>query len=261
MENNRKNQEAKFHDTLRGENLKKDSSEFERLTSNYKFYSIVKRSSDFIKKIMGDKYKNKKVLDYCCGEGEESVSFAKQGIDIVGIDISDVSIEKAKKLALKNNVADKTSFFVMDAEKTTFTDNYFDVVFCGGVLHHLDTSKAFKEIARIIKQDGEVICDEPLSYNPVFQLYRKLTPHLRTEWEAKHILSKKDINIALNHFNKVEKRFFHLFTLLAVPFRNIPFIFNPLLFFLGLIDAVVLRMPFIKWWAWQIIFILSEPKK
>jgi len=84
---------------------------------------------------------------------------------------------------------------------------------------------------------------------------------LRTEWEAEHILTKKDINLAGKYFEKTEKRFFHLFVLLAVPFRNIPFVFNPLLDFLGLIDSLILSLPLINWWAWQIVFILSWPKK
>lgn len=210
MTEDRKNKEAQLHDKLRDEKLKGDFLEFERLTSNLKFYSVTKRSSDFIKKKMLKDYQGKKVLDYCCGEGEVSVSLAKQGIEIIGIDISDVSIEKSKKLAAENAVFDRTSFFVMDAEQTTFPDNYFDAVFCGGVLHHLDIEKAFKEIARILKPEGQVICDEPLAYNPAFQLYRKLTPHLRTKWEAEHILTKKEIELAGKYFGKVEKKFFHL---------------------------------------------------
>src|SRR3989344_9325985 len=100
MAEDRKFKEAEFHDVLRNEKLKDNPSEFERLTSNYKFYSITRKSGDFVGKFLFKNYQNKKVLDYCCGEGEISVSFAKQGIRVVGIDISDVSIEKAKKLAI-----------------------------------------------------------------------------------------------------------------------------------------------------------------
>ncbi len=256
----RKNKEAEFHDTLRHEKLKDNSLEFERLTSNYKFYSITRESQNFVDKFLIKNCSGKKVLDYCCGEGKISIFLAENGADAFGIDISPVSIQNAKAGAKKRGLKN-ASFFVMDAEKLEFGDNFFDLIICSGVLHHLNIGKAYQELFRIINPGGKVICVEPLAYNPIFQFYRKKTPQLRTEWEAEHILKRKDIKLAEKYFGKVEKRFFHLFVLLAIPFRNVPFIFNPLLDFLGFIDSLILRLPLIKWWAWQIVYILSRPKK
>jgi peptidoglycan/LPS O-acetylase OafA/YrhL len=45
-----------------------------------------------------------------------------------------------------------------------------------------------------------------------------------------------------------------------VPFQN-TFLFNPFLSLLEKIDSILLKFPFLKWFSWQIIFILSEPKK
>lgn len=260
MNEERKNKEAKFHDTLRQEKLKNDSLEFERLTSNYRFYSIARQSQNFVDDFLLKNCSGKKVLDYCCGEGKISIFLAENRADAFGIDISPVSIQTAKKEAEKKRLKN-ASFFVMDAEKLEFDDDFFDLIICSGVLHHLNIGNAYQELFRVIKPEGKIICAEPLAYNPIFQLYRKRTPQLRTKWEAEHILKRKDIKLAEKYFGKVEKRFFHLFVLLAVPFRNIPFVFNPLLDFLGFIDFLILRLPLIKWWAWQIVFILSEPKK
>ena len=260
MVEDRKHQEAEFHDILRDEKLKGSSLDFERLTSNYKFYSITRRSQNFVDSFLINNCSGRRVLDYCCGDGQNTVFLAENGADAFGIDISPVSIQNAKEKAEKRGLKN-ASFFVMDAEKLEFGDNFFDLIICSGVLHHLNIEKAYQELFRVIKPGGKIICDEPLAYNPIFQLYRKITPQLRTKWEAEHILKKKDIKLAEKYFGKVEKRFFHLFTLLAVPFRSVPFIFNPLLAFLGFIDSLILRMPLVKWWAWQIVFILSEPKK
>jgi len=260
MTEGRKYQEAKFHDTLRDEKLKGSSSDFERLTSNYKFYSITRRSQNFVDNFLIKNCSGRRVLDYCCGDGQNTVFLAENGADAFGIDISPVSIENAKTEAEKKGLKN-ASFFVMDAEKLKFGDDFFDLIICSGVLHHLNIEKAYQELFRVIKQGGKIICDEPLAYNPIFQLYRKITPQLRTKWEAKHILKKKDIKLAKKYFGKVEKRFFHLFVLLAVPFRSVPFVFNLLLTFLGFIDSLILRLPLVKWWAWQIVFILSRPKK
>lgn len=256
----RKQKEVEFHDKIRDKRLKEDIVEYGHLTSNRKFYSITKKSINFVNGYLFKKYKGKKVLDYCCGDGNTSIFLAKNGIEVVGIDISDVSIQNAKNLAKKEGLENKITFSVMDAEKTSFQDNYFDAILCAGVLHHLDIDKAFREIARILKPDGSIICVEPLAHNPVFQFYRKLTPHLRTKWEMEHILTRSDINLSKNYFGKIKTKFFHLFTLLAVPSRNLPF-FNFILDILEKVDSVILKLPFIKWWAWQIIFILSEPKK
>ena len=63
-----------------------------------------------------------------------------------------------------------------------------------------------------------------------------------------------------DYFGEIEMRFFNLFTLAAVPFRGTP-LFNPLLKVFEVIDSVVLRIPGIKWLAWQCIYILKNPKK
>ncbi len=256
----RKEEERQFHNKIRDEKLKENKEDYRVFSANKKFYLTNRKSRDFVHSWLLTNCRGKKVLDYCCGNGETAIFLAKNGIETVGIDISDISVNNFREFAKKEGVEGKATFLVMDAEATQFPDNYFDVVVCLGVLHHLDTSKAFKEIFRIVKPTGSVLCDEPLAYNLVFQLYRKLTPHLRTKWEAKHILSKADIAVSQRYFNKVETNFFHLFSLAAAAFRNSRH-FETILGILDKIDTVLLRLPLIKWWSWQIVFILSEPKK
>jgi len=255
----RKQKEMEFHNK-REKAKKTNQTIYKYLTTNKKFYSITKGSNNFLKKWLTKECKNKKVLDYCCGRGGTSIFLAKNKANVTGIDISDESIKTCKVSAQEEKVDKNTSFFVMDAEKTNFENNSFDVVVCVGVLHHLNLQIVYHELNRILKPNGKIICNEPLAYNPVIQLYRKLTPHLRTEWESKHILHKKDIYLAKKYFDKIEKRFFHLFTILAVPFRNSKY-FNTLLSVLEKIDSIILKLPFIKWLSWQTIFILSKPKK
>lgn len=255
----RKQKEFLFHDKVRDEKLKTDKKEYEKLTANKKFYSVNRKSRQFITQLLLKEKRGKRILDYCCGNGDFSIFWAKNGFEVVGIDISEISINNARNAALKEGVSKSLSFFVKDAEMTEFPEDYFDIIACLGVLHHLDIKKALPELARILKPDGYIICDEPLAYNPIFQLYRRLTPHLRTEWEKEHILTKEDVNLSKKYFGKVENNFFHLFTLLAVPFRNLS-CFNFILGFLEKIDSAILKLPGLKWWAWQIIFILSGPK-
>ncbi len=258
---NRKQEEIELQNKIRSKKLQENSSEFKRLTANRKFYSITRQSTEFLNSYFAGNYARKRILDYGCGDGGIPVALAKKGAEVVGIDIADIRIKTCQELAKKEGVSDKASFFVMDAEKTTFPDGNFDGVICTGVLHHLDTENAFRELARILNPEGTIICNEPLAYNPIFQLYRKMTPFLRSGWEAEHILSKKDFVVAEKYFGKIEKRFFHLFSLMAVPLRRWPKIFNLVLSFLERMDSAILRLPFVKWWAWQVVFILSKPKK
>ncbi len=231
----------------------------EKTASNMKFYSITRKSGEFVSKYLLQSCSKKKVLDYCCGDGKMTLFLAEHGAEAVGIDISDVSIQNAKTESFKKKLDKQASFYTMDAENLKFENDYFDLILCSGVLHHLDVKKAYPELMRVLKPDGKIICDEPLVYNPIFHLYRKMTPHLRTEWEMRHILSRKDIKLAKKYFGKVETKFFHLATLGAVPFRKLPG-FNLILGLLGAVDSILLKLPLLKWLAWQIVFILSEPR-
>ncbi|MFA5050693.1 MAG: class I SAM-dependent methyltransferase [Patescibacteria group bacterium] len=256
----RKQQEQEHANKLKG--LLEASSDEEMALSNKKFYKIARGSRNYMKKwLITEISRGKKnILDYCCGEGEMAIFTAQNGANATGVDISDVSIKSAEKKAIAQSPANKPNFLVMDAENLTFSDNSFDVIICSGVLHHLDIERAYAELSRVLKPDGQVICNEPLAYNPLIQLYRYLTPKLRTDWESKHILTKKSIYLSKKYFGKIETRFYHLTTILAVPFRKTRF-FSFILSIPEAIDWILLKLPLIKWLSWQIIFILSKPKK
>lgn len=228
---------------------------------NMKYYSIERKSRSIVKQWYKDNCKGKKVLDYCCGNGEDGFIIAMDGAkEVVGIDISDVSItnciDNANRLGLDN-----ISFRVMDAEALEFNDESFDIITEYGSLHHLNLNNAYSEMARVLRPDGKAICVEALGHNPIINLYRKLTPHLRTEWEKEHILRKENIDHAKDFFHEVDIiGFYHLATICAVPFRNSS-LFNIILTVFESIDSFLLKLPFIKWHAWHVIFVLSEPKR
>jgi ubiquinone/menaquinone biosynthesis C-methylase UbiE len=228
---------------------------------NMKYYAIERLSQQKVQDWLKRHCQGKRVLDYCCGNGENSIYMAKNGASSVfGIDISEVSITNCRESAKAEGVEHVTEYMVGDAENTGFDESSFEIIIEYGALHHLDLDKAFQEMLRILRPDGSVICTEALGHNPIIHLYRKLTPNLRTEWEVDHILRKPNFETAHKYFGKVDMHFYHLFTLLAVPFRKTKF-FPSLLGFLEKVDSFILKSPFIKWWSWQTVFILSEPKK
>ena len=264
----RKKKEKQFHDVLRkGAFAQRWSHELEKLIgenplwSNMKYYSVERKSRKLVLDWFSDNCNGKRVLDYCCGNGDDSFIIARKGAtEVIGIDLSQVSIDNCSQVAISEGLGGRTSFYVMDAEDLKFEDNYFDIITEYGVLHHLDIKKAYPELARVLKPEGKCICVETLGHNPFIRLYRRKTPNLRTKWEVEHILRKNDIEKAGEYFGRINiLGFFHLATLAAVPFRNSP-IFEFLLGMLEAVDSVILKLPFLKWQAWQVVFTLSEPK-
>ncbi len=252
----RKLKEREFHDFLAGD-LPVDPA----YTANSKYYSVSQSNRDFVNNWLVQRCPGKQSLDYCCGAGEYALFMAEAGGQSWGIDISPASIKKAQSEAQRRNLGNKAIFATMDGEATTFTSNHFDLIVESGVLHHLDLERAYRELARILKPTGEAICIEALRHNVFIHFYRKMTPHLRTAWETDHILGRAEIEMAKKYFGKVEvARFFHLATLGAVPFRNSP-VFHPLLRALERVDSTLLKAPVLKWQAWMVVFILSQPKK
>lgn len=256
----RKREEAEFHDRLRSAQLANDQETYAYLTSNKRFYAIDKKSRRFIEDWLTARCAGKRVLDYCCGNGTYSLVVAENGGDAVGIDISPVSIENCRRLAVEHGVADHARFDVMDAEAMTFPDDSFDYACVAGVLHHLDLPKAYSELARVLRPGGAVVSLEALGHNVLIRAYRRRTPHLRTAWEAEHIIRLEDLELAKRYFHQVDFRFFHLATLAAVPFRRTPF-FGPLLRALETVDQLLFKLPWIGTQAWMVGFVLADPIK
>ena len=97
-----------------------------------------------------------KVLEIGCGLGTDGAQFAKAGADYTGIDLTEASIELARKRFELSGL--KGEFRVADAERLEFDDQTFDLVYSHGVLHHTpDTATAVREIHRILKPGGRAM--------------------------------------------------------------------------------------------------------
>jgi SAM-dependent methyltransferase len=264
----RKQEEIAFHDKLReGAYEQRWSPEAEArvagdpLWTNFKYYAIEGASLALSQRWLREHGTGAAVLDYCCGNGLDSIYLAKLGARHVhGIDISDTSIRNCRELARAEGVADRTSFDVMDAEALTFADSSFDLVTEYGVLHHLDLDRSMAELVRVLKPGGHFLGTETLGHNALIRWYRQRTPELRTAWEAQHILTRDSFERMSRYFEHVELHFFHLATLAAVPLRKTP-VFTPVMSVLRGIDAMLLSIPGLRWQAWQVVFRMSGPKK
>lgn len=130
------------------------------------------------------------------------------------VNISEAETEIGKRLA-KDSVV-QPAFHIMDAHNLGFKDATFDIVYGGGVLHHLDLEAALMEINRILKPGGKLIFIEPLGINIVAKLVRHFTPKARTVDEQP--FGFKELSILENYFDIHSISTYDLFsTLFSVP--------------------------------------------
>ncbi|MFQ6029898.1 MAG: class I SAM-dependent methyltransferase [Dehalococcoidia bacterium] len=91
-----------------------------------------------------------RVLDAGCGEGALSCLVARQGIEVVGADISAPNVEAARRLAAERGMG--VRFVCADLENLPFGDNSFDIVISSHVLEHLpDLSRGLGELYRVTR--------------------------------------------------------------------------------------------------------------
>ncbi len=220
-------------------------------------YTIVEPSRSHYQNLISAGCRGKKVLEYGCGPGSQSYLLAAKGAEVTGIDISEVAIDQAAKLAEDQGL--KINFMVGNAEELDFGQNAFDRICGSAIIHHLDIKKAFSGITRVLKPEGECIFFEPLGHNFFINLFRKLTPRLRTEDE--HPLSKSELQEICSYFHESEVRYFHLTSLMLIPVTGLG-IFHGLLSLTERIDRMLFSIfPALKSQAWIAIIHLKRPKK
>jgi SAM-dependent methyltransferase len=184
-----------------------------------------------------------RVLEYGCGTGSNAFALAARGAKVIGVDISNTAIELARHQAA---ASDNLRFQLGDAEALDFPPETFDLVCGTSILHHLDIERALTELKRVLKPGGRAIFYEPLAYNPLINLYRRMTPHLHTRDE--HPLNKRDLGAMSERFGRVAFRFADLLALAAIPVLQLPG-GRAILRGLERADQIVMRVPGLRWWG------------
>jgi len=158
-------------------------------------------------------FDNNSLLELGCGAGESSVYFARLGARVTATDISPEMLKVAVKLATENGVSIDTVLTGAE-DLSVFPDASFDIVYAANLLHHVKIYNCISEVKRVLKPGGIGLFWDPIHYNPIINIYRKLASNVRTEDE--HPLRVGDLNNIREIFsNKVTFRFFW-FTGLAV---------------------------------------------
>jgi SAM-dependent methyltransferase len=224
-----------------------------------RFYSLARGAGSAYAAALATAESGWSALEYGAGTGGEGFALASRGVRVTGIDISPVAVGKANEAALANGLTtDRCHYVEMDAEHLDFDDRSFDLVFGSGILHHLDLEVALAEVSRVLTHGGSAVFFEPMGHNPAINLYRRLTPAMRTPDE--HPLRVEDLRTAGRFFGTVVAEYHVLASFAAIPFRRLrryPAIVDRL----NRIDtAAFRRLPGLGRFAWIVVLHLSQPR-
>tara|TARA_B100001057_G_scaffold429091_1_gene454983 strand:+ start:717 stop:1631 length:915 start_codon:yes stop_codon:yes gene_type:complete len=101
---------------------------------------------------------NKNVLEVGCGTGQLSIYFAiGTNNEIVAFDPTIESLNLARNFSKQNNITN-IKFVNADIFDDVLSKNYFDFIWCNGVLHHTKNPyKAFEITAQSLKNNGYIL--------------------------------------------------------------------------------------------------------
>jgi SAM-dependent methyltransferase len=190
--------EATFHD------LWALSTPLDQIAVHAAFEAPAALENQAILRLLGD-LKGKRVLDIGAGLGESSVYFALQGAHVTAVDISPGMIERT--LALGEAYGVRIEGVVQSGEDLSAPEGAYDIVYVANTLHHVaDKSQLFRQIRRSLKPGGRFFSIDPLAYNPVINIYRRMATRVRTAGEAP--LTFDDVELARRYFANVQHREF-----------------------------------------------------
>lgn len=102
-----------------------------------------------------------KVLEVACNMGTTMIQVAKKsGCSMVGVDMDDAVVEKAKENIKKNKLQNKLSVLKANAFELPFEDESFDVLINEAMLTMLvggDKGRALSEYSRVLKPGGVLL--------------------------------------------------------------------------------------------------------
>lgn len=188
-------------------------------------------------------------LELGIGIDNLAIELTQRGADVTVIDIAPEAINRARECFARLALGRHIYAFVQDAESLQFPPGSFDLIYGKWILHHLDTRKVLRELSRCLKPTGRAVFLEPLGVNPIINLFRRLTPHLRVPGE--HPLTDTELAMFASRFAEVRVDYHHL----------LPLPYIPQAFMRRCEQALLCRMPSVGIYAWQAVITMLRPLK
>jgi demethylmenaquinone methyltransferase/2-methoxy-6-polyprenyl-1,4-benzoquinol methylase len=100
-----------------------------------------------------------RVLDVCCGAGDQALYYSSRGLIATGIDIDPCMIGAARAKSWKLGLTN-VSFQTASAQHLPFSDSVFDYASISVAIHEnerSDIDRIISEMTRVVKKDGALI--------------------------------------------------------------------------------------------------------
>ena len=190
-------------------------------------YGTLRRSyfsPEYRYRVIGD-LRGKRVLDFGCGEGENSAVLAKLGAHVTGIDISQGAIDIALERCRINGVADRVEFVCSPIELAKFEPESFDVVWGEAILHHLlgNLDTVLARLTNWVKSDGIILFAEPVALSAAMRRLRRLVPVETEATPDERPLEAGELELVSRYLRDPQFRFFEFLGRLdhfVVPSQN-----------------------------------------
>jgi ubiquinone/menaquinone biosynthesis C-methylase UbiE len=220
-----------------------------------RFYSAIRYGFDRYQARVTERARRSRVLEYGCGTGSLAFDLTAAAGEVIGIDISEVAIERARREARQRGLTN-AQFLVDNAESMQLPDRHVDVVVGSGIVHHLDIPKAMAEVRRVLKQGGTAIFAEPLAHNPALEWYRRRTPELRSPDE--HPLTMADLRSIARGFSSAKVTYFGLIAPMLGLICADPKASSRTTRITWWLDRLLCRVPGLRRYAWYCLIELQN---
>ena len=182
-----------------------------------------------------------RLLEVGCTAGHYTLTLAREGYQVTGLDISPESI-KAAQLQAENSGLTGAKFIAGDAENMKdILDNSFDGVYSFSTLRYVPNPlQALSEIRRVLKPAGRAVVDFPNKYCPWFEILKFLVGGERHVHD--HTYSPRQVKRMMEQagFANVEVKLIIFFA------KQFPGFLTPLY---KAVDAVCERTPGLNYFA------------
>jgi SAM-dependent methyltransferase len=123
----------------------------------------------------------KTVLDYGCGNGENSLPLVSRGARVIGLDVSEDLLDLARRRLALHGLDRGATFLVGSAHDLPVPDNSVDAVMGIAILHHLDLEGAAREVHRVLKPGAVAVFQEPVRNSTLLRALRAMIPYRSEE--------------------------------------------------------------------------------
>ena len=180
--------------------------------SKWKREDKIGKPNPFAKKIIPliKKRDLKKILDLGCGDGRDTIYFAKNGFSVLAVDFSENAIEKLKKELIQRNIKNvKCKVMDISTDLKYMKSCGFDVIYAHLSLHYFDdetTTKIFNELHRILKKNGLIFIKVKSINDPLYGKGKLIEKDMFLYDHIRHFFSKEYMREKLRKFKILRMR-------------------------------------------------------